>query len=211
MANKYLERFLEEFSFSEEAKDAYRKVDETLELYPTQKSRVEAAKELLFATPQDDKLIVSILTEVAEKIGIPQSTVCFYALAAATERLMELYREMDIPEDVAKGTLRDFKIKDDECYMFTGIHGSYSTPWLIGWFKRDRFAFGRLQYNPGPLTFDEITVGGKTFRRGDEIITVHIPRLPDPFTPEARQESYKRAYEFFKSRYPDGKEASYCR
>ena len=204
MANKqYLKKILDEYSYADAAKVAYTQVHETLELYPDQKAKLENAKDLLFETPQNDKLLLSILAEVSERIGIPKNTVNFYAFITATERLVACYREMNIPESVIHSILRDFKVKDEECFMYTGIHGSFSDGWLVGWFKRDRFAFGRLQFNIGALTYPEITVGGKTFREGDKIICIHIPRLPDPFTPEARLESYKGAYEFFKDCFND--------
>lgn len=201
--NSYLENILEELSFPEEARDAYRAVAAALEIHPEQSRRMKETAELLFVIPQDTKLILSTLGEIADRLSIPAATVNFYLYITATEELRELWRKMGLTEETIHNCLRDFRYKNDECHMFTGVWGSYSDGWLMGWFKRDRFAFGRLQFDTRGLEVAEATVGGRTLHRGDKVVSVHIPRAPEPFSPEARLEAYRMAYSFFKDSFPD--------
>ena len=201
--NKYLESLLEEYSYPEAAREAYREIDLRLELFPDLSRSVQEARALLFDTPIDDKRILAILSDAAERLGVPRYTMVLYALLCATERLCECWREMGIPEEIIKDNLKDFRVKNDECHMFTGIYGSFSDGWLIGWFKRGRFTFGRLQFEITTLLPDEAQIGGREFKKGDSVIGVHIPRFPEPFTPEARLASYKAAYKFFRESFED--------
>lgn len=202
--NIYLEKFFEEFDYQEEAREAYRAVGIALERNPECKDKAQRATDMLFEKPQDVEGIIALLTDAAKGIGISAHTVKFYVLAVATEKLRELWRKGGTDDSVAYNSLRDFRFKSDECHMFAGVYGSFSDAWLIGWFRGDRFAFGRLQFEVTKLSYEEgITVGGKFFEKGSEVVGVHIPRSPDSFSPEARLASYKMAYEHFKSQFPE--------
>ena len=202
--NNYLEKFLEEFEYQEEAREAYRAVAAALDKNAEARGELERASEMLFVKPQDAKAIVALLASVAERISIPAYTVNFFAFATATQRLREIWREMGVSDAVARNSLRDFRFKNDECHMFTGIYGSYSDGWLIGWFKAERFAFGRLQFEVAPMFHDgSVTVGGKEFLKGSPAVGIHIPRSPDSFSPEARLEAYREAYKYFSGLFED--------
>ena len=67
----------------------------------------------------------------------------------------------------------------------------------------ERFALGRLQYELCELSSD-YTVGGRVLKAGTLAANCHIPSSGRPFDEAARLASYKRAWEFFRERFPDG-------
>ncbi len=200
-SGKYLESFLRDYGYPEDAIAAYFAVHDALDAEC--QAEIDRAVEMLFAPEQDQKAILAILSAVAEKISIPAYTVNFYAFAIATERLRALLSSKGISEDIIYNSLRDFRYKNDECYMFTGVYGSYSDGWLMDWFKGGRLALGRLQFELSKLQSDSATVGGREYKRGDTVVGVHIPRSPDPFDYDAQIASYKMAYEYFKDSFED--------
>lgn len=194
----YFERFLEEFDYQKEAKDAYLEVAKTLKNNSECLAMAERASNMLFERPQNTGAIIDILASVAEKIGLPSYTVSFYIFALSTERLRGIWANKGMPDSVIYDSLKDFRVKSDECFLLTGIYGSYSDGWLIGWFRGERFAFGRLQFEMTELSCDEdVAVGGRKLVKGDKVIGIHISRSADSFSPEARLEAYKMAYNYF--------------
>ena len=198
----YLEKFLREFDYPEEAREAYRAVYSAVESSPEHSAEINKAVEMLFEHQQDQEAILAILASVADKVKIPAHTVKFYAFLIATHRLRRELSEKGISEQVIHNSLRDFRYKSDECHMFVGIYGSFSDSWLMGWFKGERLAFGRLQFEITKLKYPT-TLSGKEYSEADDVIGVHIPRSPDPFNREAQMEAYKLAYEHFKGSFSD--------
>lgn len=197
MNERYLESFLAEYGFCEGAVNATLAVRAQVEDSPCLLAKIRKARQLLFAEPQDAKAIEQLFCEVADSLSLSKYTVALYALAEATEQLRDSFLEMKLPEMVIYDTLSDLYIKCEECYGLTGVYGIYSIGWIIGWFRCKRFTFGRLQFELAAITAENLSVGGVTLKVGDGAIAVHIPRSEKPFTPEARLESYKMAYEYF--------------
>jgi hypothetical protein len=66
-----------------------------------------------------------------------------------------------------------------------------------------RYALGRLQYEHARFDADEYTCAGITLHRGDAVINCHIPSC-GPLTKEARTDSYRQAWDFYKRDFPHG-------
>ena len=90
----------------------------------------------------------------------------------------------------------DLKYKLDECKTVKGVIGSFVAWWFDRFFKLERFALGRLQF--------EVDRFGRDYQRDGYRLTpdsyainVHIPRTLTHLTPERCDEAFAMAKEFF--------------
>lgn len=146
------------------------------------------------------------LDAIGEKYQIRNYTLHFVFLLSLTEQLHEKYRERGISDEIYFDTMNDLSCKLRECIECKGYPGTFVASWDDGFFKLDRFALGRFQYevrdfgvNGGFATRSGIIVPG-----GTRVLNMHIPSTGVPLTDEVRFDSYKKAYAFHKKLFPDG-------
>ena len=134
------------------------------------------------------------------------SLTCVW-LIVASEKMLELYREKGIDEQIYWDSMMDLKYKFQECVDCKEVYGTFVGHWYTGFFQLNRFALGRFQFENSTFgAADEFTTSsGVKIKRGDKTIGFHIPSSGVPLTDEVRFDSYKKAYEFFKDqRREDG-------
>ncbi|MBO5857406.1 MAG: DUF5596 domain-containing protein [Clostridia bacterium] len=134
------------------------------------------------------------------------SLTCVW-LIVASEKMLELYREKGIDEQIYWDSMMDLKYKFQECVDCKEIYGTFVGHWYTGFFQLNRFALGRFQFENSTFgAQDEFTTSaGIKIKRGDKTIGFHIPSSGVPLTDEVRFDAYKKAYEFFKDqRREDG-------
>lgn len=134
------------------------------------------------------------------------SLTCVW-LIVASEKMLELYKEKGIDEQIYWDSMMDLKYKFKECVDCKEIYGTFVGHWYTGFFALNRFALGRFQFENSTFgAADEFTTSaGIKIKRGDKTIGFHIPSSGVPLTDEARFDAYKKAYEFFKDqRREDG-------
>ena len=134
------------------------------------------------------------------------SLTCVW-LIVASEKMLSLYRENGIDEQIFWDSMMDLKYKFKECVECKEIYGTFVGHWYTGFYALNRFALGRFQFENSTFgAADEFTTSaGIKIKRGDKTVGFHIPSSGVPLTDEVRFDAYKKAYEFFKDqRREDG-------
>ena len=99
---------------------------------------------------------------------------------------------------ISGNTVLDLKWKLIECKDIKGIRGSFVAGWFGGFFKLERFALGRMQFQIITIDRDYEKYGVKLVGGVSRVIDVHIPKDGTPLDKESCEKSYAMAREFFK-------------
>ncbi len=156
--------------------------------------------------------VYELLLPAADALGIPQETVNLILVIAATRRMRDTYRKRGYDDALWTDFLKDLRCKVGECFRWQHKHGLMKiTYWYPLFFKLELFALGRLQYQiyQRPDQVDTVTVGDYTVAPDEPVFFIHIPGI-GPLTKEARMDSYRRAYEFFKDQHDGRPFVLYC-
>lgn len=132
-----------------------------------------------------------------ETVGMHAYTAEFLMLVCLARGAERRYEKKGISAEIFENSFLDLKYKLEECKLVKGIKGTFVAGWFDRWFDVTRFALGRLQFELIDAEYD-YEKDGRSVKKGDKVINIHIPRTGTPFTPEKCQESFDRAAEFFK-------------
>lgn len=146
---------------------------------------------------------------LAEEIGEHVYTVYFVLLLNCTKPLLTEYRKKGISEDIYWNTLLDLKAKLLECKENFDIWGTFVEGWFRAFYTLERFGLGRLQFELSDFGEEFYDNNGVFIKDSDFVLGLHIPSHLGPLTYEARIDSYKKAFEFFKDRF-GGKHIIIC-
>ena len=138
------------------------------------------------------------LNELAEKSGYHRFSVDQLMLLLCGVKLYDLYEQKGYSKEMCTHTLRDLTYKMNKCKKIHNIWGNFVLLWYDFFFKLERFAIGRLQYELSTIRFDYKDI----LKAGDPILSVHIP-ASGPLLEEDVKASLKAAYEFFGPNYGD--------
>ena len=139
---QYLIDFMESFSYPEEDKkiilESYEKVNseefcELLKLY----------EENMFC---DMKEIRPRMKALAESVGVHEYTGDLLLLICMSKTLKEYYKKANYTEEMWYASMCDLKYKLVECHEVYGICGTFVPDWYVRFFRLERFAFGKLQF-----------------------------------------------------------------
>lgn len=197
----YLLKFFEEFDYEKcDAKfllSAYGKIEkcgEAATLFEEILKSYEENHELLYKELVIDKAIAA-----ANAAGIHPYTATLLIHILMSKRLRELYSEKGLDYAIFKDTVLDLKWKLWECKAVKGIVGISSFRWFEGFYRLERFALGRLQFELLPVKCD-YEKDGVVLKKGEStVINVHIPRTGEPIDKESCDAAYAMARCFFKS------------
>ena len=132
-----------------------------------------------------------------ERVGVHRYSAELLLFICLSKRLRERYAERGIADSIWYDSMCDLKWKLWECKAVKGVYGSFVASWFDGWFKLTRFALGRLQFEIEH--FDgEYHLGTMVLTPSTKVINVHIPRTLTPLDKQSREDSYRRAAEFFR-------------
>lgn len=133
------------------------------------------------------------------------SLTCVW-LIVASEKMLQLYRENGIDEQIYWDSMMDLKYKFKECVDCKEVYGTFVGHWYTGFYELNRFALGRFQFEYSTYGGEDFTTSaGIKIKKGDKTVGFHIPSSGVPLTDEVRFDAYKKAYEFFKDyRREDG-------
>jgi hypothetical protein len=106
------------------------------------------------------------------------------------------YRARGISEQLFWHALRDLSYKLEECRLVHGVNGSFTGMWFSGFFKMERFALGRLQFELTNLK-SSYTYNGVTLPEGQLAINIHIPRTGTRLDHGEVLGAYRLAKDFF--------------
>ncbi len=142
--------------------------------------------------------VEKIMDKISADSGVHPYTAKFLYYLCLSKELPQKYKEAGIPEEYMWEMLEDFRYKLTECLDVYGIPGFFANPWFYNFFTLKQFKLGRLEYELLPVRKQDIEIAGRIIKEGTEVINVHIPSEGGKFNREARLDSYKRAYEFFR-------------
>lgn len=148
--------------------------------------------------------------ELAELINEHKYTVNFVLLINCTKPLLAKYKKENISEEIYWNTILDLKSKLIECKENYDIWGTFVESWFQGFFKMNRFALGRLQFENSDFCCDMYENHGITLFDSEYVVGMHIPSNQGPLTYEARLDAYRKACHFFKDKFKDQRYGIFC-
>jgi len=161
----------------------------------------QAQNDLLYGTEKD---FVEMLKTLAQTCDVPQQTLDMVFLLRAVPYLGERYREKGYSEELLYETMTDLRYKLLECHALCGLWGTTVTAWYAGFFRCNRFSFGRLQMEWSTFRMPETYFYRTLVRGGETVVACHIPSS-GPLLTEDVMASLRRAYAFFGNTHRDGK------
>ena len=136
------------------------------------------------------------LKEIAAATGVPYQSFHQLLYLNCAGDLYALYRQRGLDDEIFYTTMYDLRCKLIECREVYGLWGNATDGWSDGFFKLDRFALGRLQYERRTFPHEDYVCGDVVLRQGEPVLNTHIPSA-GPFPRALRYDSYRRAYEFY--------------
>ncbi len=145
--------------------------------------------------------------------AVPLERRCFMAhvFLATVPHTRAWHAARGIPDDLSWASLADLSRHMAIHRLAFGAAGVDAAWWLSHCLRGEAFDLGRLQFtyfglgesdgSPGWYPWDEAEARGVGFRRGDACVGVHIPES-GPMTPDACEESLRRAAAFFPRYFP---------
>lgn len=156
--------------------------------------------ELLFDMKDEyQDTLLSLCSSLAAESGFHEYSITLFVCLCAAEELKKKFDRMNISEDIFFDSVKDFHTKLEECITLHGIYGSFVGKWLFAFFKGERFALGRMQYETRIWMRENVILNDNTLKTGDKYIAFHIPSDGRPFDRKTRCDSYKKAVSFFKN------------
>ncbi|MBE6663125.1 MAG: hypothetical protein E7602_01320 [Ruminococcaceae bacterium] len=209
---KYLEKFLKDFEYKESDAEyllqEYSKIQENEEANKGFNELIELYNKTIEFDYYKDFLVKA--EEAGKLADVHPYTSGLLIFMCISKHLKELYDEKGISEEIYHNSMLDLRYKLEECKLVKGIVGSFVAWWFPGFFAMTRFALGRLQFELSKYEGEEYTKNGKTLRKGDIVINVHIPRSETPITKEATDDAYAQAAKFFIDQIPNKQVVFVC-
>jgi hypothetical protein len=122
-----------------------------------------------------------------------------YVYLAALTDVRRFHRERRVPDEISWATLADLgrNLKRDR--LLLGDGGLRTSGWLTLHFRGALYQLGRLQFNRMYVRAAHVA---DAFREGEPALGVHIPES-GPLTPEACDDSFAEAPQFFARHFPE--------
>ena len=206
--SEFIQDFMSRYEYPEEAVKLFTEVFDRLDNEKFFGKRFDKlVDKFAFHHSRIEPKILNHLCILAFLMGYKYYTLYFAFVLCLTEDLKRQYMLFGIDEKYYWGTMNDLKCKLLECMECRGVPGTFSAPWLDGFFHLDRIAYGRFEYEVSTYGRDEPfkMKNGRVVKKGDTYIGFHIPSSGIPLTDEVRYASYREAYEHVKGLFPDGK------
>lgn len=129
-----------------------------------------------------------------------------YVYMAMLWHTKRCYRWRRISHEVSNATLADVGRHFEIHRARHGSGGISGQDWLMLHARGMIFQLGRLQFERGRLgnrTSQAMQAAGLPYRKGDPVLSVHVPGFMGPMTPDACDESFQQAREFFPRHFPE--------
>ncbi|MGN0527156.1 MAG: acyltransferase domain-containing protein [Acutalibacteraceae bacterium] len=196
----HFQKVMDVIELSEEEKQYFNGILNKIEADTNSSAEFDSIyNDFLFPEVSSLNGILPRLTELGEKNGIHEYSIHFLFLLVCTEELLKLYKKNNIDEKLFWDFCDDLRCKYIECKNVKGVYGTFVAWWNTMFYKLERFALGRFQYEFSQFKHEDTTLDcGVVIKRGDKTLNFHIPSSNKPFSQKDRIESYKTAYNFFK-------------
>ena len=192
----YLLDFLSEYEYPRDAQDvlifAYDKI---------MSHRKDDFVALISAYEEDYNLdydaALTKMKEISLASDVQEYTGALLLFLAFTRGLARYYEEQGIARGIYQNTVLDLKYKLNECKCVKGVWGSFVAHWFAGFFKLERFALGRLQFEV--IGFGaEYNKDGLVLHPDSKVLNVHIPRTGTRLDRACVLDSYRLAADFYR-------------
>lgn len=205
---EYYVWFLKEFNFPE---DAARELTEAYDKIYADRSVSACFNEIIDRyrkNPDADvkKMIADV--QALQGADIHPYTLALILLIVLSSYLKDRYKERNLPADIWKNSMADLLYKCVECKLVYNVWGVF-TDWFAAFFYFGRFALGRLQFEIGRASKDYVGLNF-TLKKGEKVLSVHIPRTGSRLSREEQVEAYQQAAEFFKPYFGNDKIVFCC-
>lgn len=199
----FMNEMFEKMNIRKDALEYFTRVEKKISENPEVSAAItDTAYESMTSEPINFDKCLAAAEEIAPKLGEHVYTVRFILEMRCLPYLREFYAETpDLTEEMFWGCALDMRCKLNECIEMTGIYGEDVGGWFREFFNMGRFVLGRFQYEPKKYeaaTFK--TPHGHVIEQGSDIFNFHIPSSGIPLTDDVRNDSYLKAWEFFKNR-----------
>ena len=179
-----------------------RMLDENAELA----SELDALTEA-FANRQEIPLgdALAGVKKISEKYGANEYSLDLLLIINGLPHMHKRFTDNGYPDSVFYETMDDIRCKVNECVECKGVVGTFVAGWYDRFFVPSCFGLGRFQYEVAVYGGDDFVMrSGKTLKKGDKYINMHIPSRGIPLTDDVRLASYRAAYPYFKRYFDDG-------
>lgn len=186
--------------------DSIRAVSEAfdkIEGSPAERDRFHALIKEYDATEHCDYLrMLEDMKEISREASIDTRLGDLLLLLSLCDTLKKRYDAKGLSEEIYYNTVSDLKYKNEECLLLFGTPGTFVSPWFPGFFKLERFALGRLQFEIIKLQRDAECNGIK-LEAGREVINIHIPRTGTRLDHGEVEKAYDLAKAFYSDVFKD--------
>lgn len=205
MNQNFMHLFMEKTDFPQEALEFLTQAAGRLTA-AGQEEAMDGTIEFYYENDFDTRLTQPLIEEMAQAAGLNPYTVWELFLMFAAETARKDYLGQGISEEIFWDTFADVRYKALECKHVKGVWGNFVAFWYPIFFRCDIVKLGRLEYETQVYDSDlpAYTGGGATLKPGDKVRCIHIPSSGEDFSLEARLDSYRKAYEFFKDELDGG-------
>lgn len=150
------------------------------------------------------------LCSVGRALGVCDETIFFGFLLLCLDEIKNRYGRRGLSDELFYTTFADLKYKLLECRDVKGVWGTFVATWYDGFYKLERFTYGRFQYEVTKYAWLKYDKYGVKLRKRTRVLNFHIPSSGEPLTYETRLASYKLAYEAYKSIFGGGSAVFVC-
>ena len=199
----WLNDFSQKIHLSQGARQTLFETYERVVSAPEARAYWEQARVVLFdRTGYSFDTYRQTLEDLGSKMGIHPYTLHMTLVCVMAQTLRERYIQANIPLEVFYNTMADVAYKAEESRSCWGVYGCRLATWMYGFFIMDRFGLGRMQYEIRPFKGEQaFSHAGITLLPGEPVLNMHIPS-GGPLTRPLRLDSYRRAHDFFRDRFP---------
>jgi len=143
-----------------------------------------------------------IIDSIVKDCGEDKKVVNFLAVLSLFPILEQRLIERGVPNDIIFNTLIDLKYKCRECRKVFGEHGLMDATWFKAILEERCFGIGRLQFEIDAFRLEEYRSGDCVVKKGEPVLSIHIPGSNQPFTEDECKSAYKGAVKFFHEFFP---------
>ena len=202
----HISTLMQRLNFPGEAMQAFTAVEKRLDENAAFAEKFDSLVHSYMSSENNGDDIWEKVKQVAQEFGENEYTLNEVLLLNNTEELLCRYRVRGIGEDIYWDTMDDLRCKLLECMECEEVPGTFVPGWYNGFFKLERFAYGRFQYEMTEYNREEsfTTRSGIVLKEDMPLVNFHIPSSGIPLTDEVRLDSYKRAFAQLKDAFDGG-------
>ena len=195
----YINSFLDKYEFPFECK---KEVNESFNILQKE-AKIDELTKLInvyqINTQPSFKELNTLVEEFANTTSVHIYEIWLIIFILMSKPLFERYKQLNYSEDMFTYAMYDIKYKAIECSLVKKMWGNFVPSWEYGFFTFQLYGFNTLQFEP--IKADKnYQVNGVTIKKGETLLSVHIPRREKHLDENEVQHDFKLAMEFFKNK-----------